>query len=314
MSIGYLDILDDLLADGVAPLGRPFQHCQANFVITRQLPDGGFPGRQGGADLYYSDFALRILTLFAPEDDAVGRLQGHLAHLRSLTPPLDLITCFSLLHLRRLLQRGDRALTLELPPILHCLEAHRSAEGGFARQPGGAGSAYATFLAALCGEMLDRAFPAAEQAVAALRNLQCADGGFRDLPDDQRGQLGQTNATAAALAFFVLRDVLTAGIADPALAFLLAMQSADGGWRAHAEAPLSDLLSTFTAVMTLSALDALPRANLATLARFLRQLAVPAGGFRAGLLDEEPDLEYSYYGIGTLALLRSYLKNLNLPA
>ena len=227
----------------------------------------------------------------------------------SSTPPLDIVTCFNLLHLRRLLGHCHRALTLELPPIMLGLEAHRSAEGGFAREPGGASSAYMTFLAALCCEMLDLAFPAAEQAVAALRKLQCVDGGFSNAPDEQFSQSGQTNATAASLAFFVMRDVLTAEAADPAITFLLTMQNADGGWRAHPDAPFSDLLSTFTACMTLSVLDALPRANLPALARFLRQLAAPAGGFNAGLLDDEPDIEYSYYGIGTLALLRLQVKD-----
>ncbi len=301
MSIGYLDIHDELLTSGIAGVSGQFQRCQVEFVLACQLPNGGFPGRHGGADPYYTDFALRTLALFAPEEAAVRRMGGYLA---ALAPPTDVITCFNLLHIRRLLHKCHYPITLEASPIVRCLEANLAARGGFARLRGGACSAYGTFLAAMCYEMLDSRMPSATGAVEALLALRRKDGGFCDLPD---GLAGQTSATAAALAFLLMRNDLTDTVADAAIGFLLKMQSSDGGLRAHLSAPSSDLLSTFTGSMTLSTLDALSRADLAALARFVRQQARGAGGFRGGALDDEPDLEFTYYGIATLALLRGHI-------
>jgi geranylgeranyl transferase type-2 subunit beta len=65
------------------------------------------------------------------------------------------------------------------------------------------------------------------------------------------------------------------------------------------------LLSTFTALATLAGLDDLQRVNLPALARFLRQTALPDGGFKAAPADTEADIEYTYYGLGCLALLNA---------
>ena len=67
--------------------------------------------------------------------------------------------------------------------------------------------------------------------------------------------------------------------------------------------PEPDLLSTFTASIALAGLGALSRVKLAPIARFAHALQAPAGGFRACAGDAAPDVEYTYYGIGTLALL-----------
>jgi len=68
-----------------------------------------------------------------------------------------------------------------------------------------------------------------------------------------------------------------------------------------------DLLSTFTALVTLFALDGLKRIDLKGVVTFASSLAVAAGGFRATPLDPAPDLEYTYYGLGALALVRVYI-------
>lgn len=59
--------------------------------------------------------------------------------------------------------------------------------------------------------------------------------------------------------------------------------------------------------MTLFGLNELERLDLPAIARFVGSLASPAGGFRACLSDDEPDIEYTYYGIGTMALLRTFV-------
>ena len=296
MSIGYLDILDELLSAGCSSLSRPFRDCQARYVAARQQPDGGFPGRQGGSDLYYTDFALRILAQLASDADAARRAGQYIAQ----HAPHNLIACFNLLHAARLLRQCGIAVPLDAAAMRSCLARHRLPGGGFMRQRQNV-SAYATFLAALCYEMLDEALPDAARAVAAIAQLRCADGGYGEAP----GGSGQTNATAAALALLIMQNARDDR--EEAVQFLVRMQSEDGGIGAHPRAQASDLLSTFTGCLTLYSVNALDRLDLPRLARFLRRLAHPEGGFHAGLLDTETDIEYTYYGIGTLALLRAYV-------
>jgi geranylgeranyl transferase type-2 subunit beta len=198
--------------------------------------------------------------------------------------------------------------------------------GGFARFADDPRvSAYHTFLGALCFQMLGVEMPDVEDAVLAVQALRRPDGGYAE----SAGQsVSQTNATAAAIGFLTMHDGLPAAHRAPAARFLRQLQSADGGLKPHAAVLGGDLLSTFTGLWTLWGLNAIAgfRENgdspdlpglafgldaqtaavpdVAALARFLRGAAHPDGGFLACDADQTPDVEYTYYGVGTLALLR----------
>jgi geranylgeranyl transferase type-2 subunit beta len=73
----------------------------------------------------------------------------------------------------------------------------------------------------------------------------------------------------------------------------------------HAAAGGADLLSTFTGLATLAALDGLHAIDTAGIADFLRNSAHPRGGFLACAGDDAADVEYTYYGTGVVALLRT---------
>jgi geranylgeranyl transferase type-2 subunit beta len=66
---------------------------------------------------------------------------------------------------------------------------------------------------------------------------------------------------------------------------------------------VADLLSTFTGLVALADLDALSTVDTAMAVRFVRSLEQPGGGFCAGPFDSTPDVEYTFYGLGSLALL-----------
>src|SRR3954447_9066053 len=59
----YLQRLTARLVDGVDLLGPEFRERHARWLVSRQNPDGGFSGREGGSDLYYTGFALRSLAV-----------------------------------------------------------------------------------------------------------------------------------------------------------------------------------------------------------------------------------------------------------
>jgi geranylgeranyl transferase type-2 subunit beta len=295
----YLQALDDLLRAGLAPVSRGFRAAQADFVRARQLPEGGWPGRQGPADPYYTDFALRVLTAGEGADAALAAAAAYLRDLPAA--PRDLVDCFSRLNAVRLLEAAGLAPTVDREAVRAVVLRQAVDGGGFGR-PGGGVSAYQTFLGALCCELLGLELPEAAGARERVRGLACAQGGFSDLAGETSGQ---TSTTAAAVGFLGLREALTAEEARGAADLLARAQAVDGGFRAHPGAPESDLLSTFTGLLTLAGLDGLDRVDLEAAGRFLKAVAAPQGGFRGTPRDSEADVEYTYYGLGVMALLQT---------
>ena len=99
---------------------------------------------------------------------------------------------------------------------------------------------------------------------------------------------------------------MTPEVAEKCVAFFRENMMPDGGWRANPLIPASDLLSTFTAVVTLESLGTLAEFPLSRTAEFVRGLELPAGGFLAATPDTEADVEYTFYGVGTASLLQNY--------
>ena len=87
------------------------------------------------------------------------------------------------------------------------------------------------------------------------------------------------------------------------LDFLVEMQTSEGGLRANTRIPIADLLSSFTGALTLADLDALDEIDLPAYRRFVDSMQLEAGGFQAAAWDTAHDVEYSFYGLGCLALL-----------
>src|SRR5689334_19943596 len=68
----YLEELTLRLAAGIAELPEAVRARHAKYVLAAQRDDGGFAGREGGSDLYYTGFALRGLAM-------LGELYGPVA-------------------------------------------------------------------------------------------------------------------------------------------------------------------------------------------------------------------------------------------
>ena len=59
----YLAELTTRLAAGIAELPEATRDRHAKYLLAAQRADGGFAGREGESDLYYTGFALRSLAL-----------------------------------------------------------------------------------------------------------------------------------------------------------------------------------------------------------------------------------------------------------
>ena len=59
----YLQQLTIQLSQGIGRLPESTRELHTKYLLSAQQPDGGFRGREGESDLYYSSFALRGLSI-----------------------------------------------------------------------------------------------------------------------------------------------------------------------------------------------------------------------------------------------------------
>jgi geranylgeranyl transferase type-2 subunit beta len=294
----------DLLLQGTRRLPLGLKERTRAFIVGAQDARGGFAGRRGAPELYYTGFALRAADLLEIEGEAfwrkpAGFLAERASGAKGLVDVFSLLSSLAILSRRGVdiwpagdvMRRGDEMLGL--------LKRFRLPEGGYRKESSAGASLYHTFLAAICHSLLLRTLPDADGLPELVRGRQAPDGGFSDLP----GEPEATNPTAAAVSLLKTIGSLDERTASSASRSLAPLQRGDGGFAAHAHAPGSDLMSTFTALVALSDCGALSRVRLAGAARFVKSVLASSGGFFAEPGDSEVDVEYTYYGLGTLALL-----------
>jgi geranylgeranyl transferase type-2 subunit beta len=229
-------------------------------------------------------------------------LRGCLARQTSV------VDFFSFLYSCALVQASGGVDVLEGSPsdwptrVAEALGQFRTKDDGYNKSPGAtSGSTYHTFLVGLCFEMLGQKLPNAEAVLRFVRSRRREDGGYVEVAAMRRSG---TNPTAAAIGLLHLIQgrELTKDEVEPTIEYLAAMPSMEGGLRANDRIPLADLLSTFTGAWTLAQLPALERIDVRQAYHYVQSLERPEGGFLGGVWDEATDVEYTFYGLGCLAL------------
>lgn len=305
----YLLRLTTQLAEGLAKLPEPRRRAHAVYLRAAQNPDGGFPGREGGSDLYYTGFALRGLAVLgdlSPEICARAAI-----YLRStLQQQTSVVDFFSLLYSAVMVELfgGEKILqgaATDWPErVSQTLETFRTPDGGYAKTPGGlSGSTYHSFLVVLCYQLLGREVPNPGRLVEFILSRRREDGGFVEMAPMKRSG---TNPTAAAVGVLQIIQpsaldtnfALRQGLID----CLSGMISDEGGLRANGRVPLADLLSTFTGSWTLAELGAGDCLDPYQLRAYATGCERASGGFHGGLWDSGDDVEYTFYGLGVLGL------------
>lgn len=295
------------LAAGAQNLPEGTRRRHAAYLAQAQREDGGFAGRRGASDLYYTGFALRGLAVLGELTEEIASRTGmFLSPLLAYPLPMPPADSFSLVTSTLLVELATgRDLFAEAGCdrcqfVLDCFERYRRTDGGYAKTEQGTSSTYQTFLVVLAKQFVAAPLDGSEQIVQLVRSRRREDGGFVEL-DALRAS--GTNPTAAAIGLLQALDALDEPTAAAARQFLTGMQTPDGGLRAHARIPFADLLSTCTGLVTLAGIDRLAEIDAASARRFVESLEVHAGGFRAGHWDATVDTEYTFYGLGTLAAL-----------
>lgn len=304
--LGYLGRLMVRLTIGAAQLPSEVQQRHADYVLSRQRDDGGWAGREGESDVYYTSFALRSLAILGLLDGDLARrsasflcsrLQGHetIVDLLSLVYSAKLIEAACGLDPLADIRQDWRSKLADL------LSQLRRSDGGFSKSlEGQAGSTYQTFLVLLCLELIEQPCPDAPAASQFLLRQRQSDGGFLEI---RVGKRSGTNPTAAAIGGLRILKQLDAAVSADAIEFLAELQTDEGGFQANTRIPLPDLLSTFTACVTLADLDGLQAILTAQAGNYALSMQQPHGGFRGFEFDPADDVEYTFYGLGLLALL-----------
>lgn len=306
--MSYLGNLTLRLAAGAARLAEPLRRRHAAYLAGQQNADGGFSGQQGPSDPYYTGFALRGLALLGTLDGraasgAAGFLQQRLAQATPLASIdfLSLVSSAVLLEVTCGIDVFAGAGLDRRKAVAAALEPLARDDGGYAMsQRSGPSSTYHTFLAAACLELVGLPLEQAPRMADLIRSRQRSDGGFVELDPMQHGG---TNPTAAAVGLLRLLGALDASTAEQAAAFLARAQNLEGGLRANTGIPMADLLSTFTGLVALADLDALARVDRRAAQRYVETLELADGGFRPTAWDNATDVEYTFYGLGSCALL-----------
>lgn len=309
----YLQNLTVRLAEGVGRLPEKTRQTHTEYFLAAQQSDGGFSGRDGGSDLYYTTFAMRGLSI-------LGELYGDVADQVEmfLKPKLSthqtIVDFFSLFYAANLLKvSAGKDIFADADPnwprqVASFLESLRREDGGYAKAPeGNAGSTYHTFLVLLVFQLIEIPIPEPERAIAFLESRRDQDGGWHEIRVSKRPG---TNPTAAAVASLLILDAIDEQN-DPELVattldFLVEMQTDEGGLRANTRIPIADLLSSFTGALTLSDLQAFDEIDINAFRKFVYQMQRDEGGFQAAAWDNAHDVEYSFYGLGCMALLENH--------
>lgn len=266
----------------------------AEFLEQQFTDDGGACDRSGKSDLYYTAFALDGLVALQREPPR-ATVAPYLASFGD-GRELDLVH-------RACLVRSWAALGGEWPSAtferdtLAELERHRSADGGYGREPGVAdGTLYDAFLALGIYQDFGAALPDPDALVQSFERLRSDDGAYANSSDLR---WGTTPSTAAAAAVFgqLERDV------PPEVApWLRAQQHPKGGFKAMPDAPIPDLLSTATSLHALAYLGEPLGAGREPALDFLDSLW-SGRSFYGHWADDVLDCEYTFYALLALGHL-----------
>lgn len=266
-----------------------------DYLRSQLTPAGGFADRAGNPDLYYTVFGLE--GLFALRADLpIPQVLGYLKS-QGAGEQLDFVHLSCLCRCWAGMPK-DEHKHIPADVILGKVESFRSADGGYAQEPGEAdGTIYGCFLALGAYQDLGRDLPDVPGVLNCVNRLRAEDGGYANQLDVP---LGLTPSTAAAVTLLrQYHQPIPEGIGD----WLLSRHAKDGGFFATPLTPMPDLLSTATALHALAGLHV----NLDPIREpcldFIDTLWTSRGGFHGTWSDDTLDVEYTYYGLLALGHL-----------
>jgi geranylgeranyl transferase type-2 subunit beta len=309
--MSFLALLRDDVRTGLASAPEDYRTRHTNWIISKQLEDGGFANRRGKSDLYYTTFALRSLSVLNAlssqiADKSFAYLMGQFQQpdkVRTRQPRgafSDAVMAASWWDALSLCEEAGSSRIAESDAetarrvTIERLKTLRRDDGGWAKTDTDAcGSLYHTFLTACAYFRMNIDLPEAERAKSFLLSLHQSTGGFLE---NRYSKRPGTNGCAAAIALSAMLDAPTDP--EPHAALIKGMFSEEGGFYAAPAAPIADLLSTYTALFTLKMLGQTEERYVNGGLRYARSLEDAGGGYAGFALEQVLDCEYTFYGLG----------------
>src|SRR5688572_10693891 len=134
----YLEDLTLRLATGIAQLPEAVRQPHAQYLLAAQREDGGYAGREGGSDLYYTGFALRSLAMLGelygpPAERAAAFLRSRLTGQESIVDFLSLVYGAALIDTAAGIDVFSGADGNWRNAVAAALERLRRSDGGYAK-------------------------------------------------------------------------------------------------------------------------------------------------------------------------------------
>lgn len=253
------------------------------YVESQRTEADTFQNKSGGEDLYYTLFGWMLSYVLGIKLSP----QKMTAYLEKIeVEEIDLVHYAALLRCRMIASLYRRGMLGTLIASFKTKETKKLED--FSLVPhNDSQSPYSQFIWLAMLEDTNAKVDKKEM-LRSLSKYRVASGGYAN---QQGGSKATSNATAAALNII---DSLSGYKANEDIDFLRSMQEEYGGFKAAEDVPIADLLTTATALFTLKNYGVQPTYDAQ---EFVEAHWLGTGGFSPTLLDEETDVEYTFYGL-----------------
>lgn len=292
-----------------------------SFVKKEMLKKAVFTDRAGKTDPYYSVFGYTLCFIFDIKIDT--RRANKLLDEWENNNKFDFVHAISLLRCRFLIQAfkikqkagafakmAMNSTTLQeiaqkdlakkvlkkQKNLLSVIEEYKSEDSGynhFNKKAKGA-TIYANFL--IMGLFQDLYIKDFKKGLReSTCKLRLKDGSFVNQFESMQGVSAATAAALLIINEFEGRD--------KSIDWLKSQISKDGGFLAAPEAPIADVLSTGTSVLSLKLINKLSKEKATSAAEFVNLHWHETGGFFGSIADQHPDVEYTFYALLAIGVL-----------
>jgi hypothetical protein len=273
-------------------LGLGFKACGTQtdetiaYIASLQNTDGGFRGRTSTSDLYYTVFAVDILSAAAVAFDR-GRLIQYLQGIE--TASLDFIHLCCLIRCMTVVDILEDGLKLR---FVEQLKRFLCGDGLYhhvqARQNA---SVYGTFMAFSAAQDLQETLVESAVLTSKLDKFRHPNGSYKN----EFGQGAGTLPSTAAV--MVMQSQLQMPIDKITIDWILDCMTEEDGFAVSPRMPVADLLSTATALQALRQAGVDAASFKEQCRAFVDSLRQNNGGFCANSFDPTVDAEYTFYGL-----------------
>ncbi|OCW95888.1 hypothetical protein A9168_00965 [Macellibacteroides sp. HH-ZS] len=256
----------------------------ADFVNSQRTDKDSFMNKSGREDIYYTFFGWMLsYVLGVPLD--TKKMTAYLA--RQDMEQMDLIHYAACMRCRLILTLMEGSIFRLLLKRISSVQVKPLSE--FKGVPhNDLLSPYSQYIWLSLLEDTGHSVNNKEAVLDSLSEYHVEGGGFANVSGSVRAT---TNATVAALA---VRGALANYSKNEDILYLKGIQEKTGGFSATIGSPLPDLLSTATSLFMLKCYEIKPAFSPS---HFIEAHWLDTGGFSATLLEENSDVEYTFYGL-----------------